>query len=134
MLDIVRETPTLLVEEGRILSHPYVIINNGIGFLCGCIKVYEDHPWYESNIDQLQHLQVHGGITYSGKDADDEGWWVGFDCCHALDAPLPTLGITNVSQHFNQAYRYIRTPAYVRQELIRLIMQMNLLCNHSRLT
>lgn len=37
------------------------------------------------------HVEVHGGLTYSGKkpnDAAEEGWWFGFDCAHLDDTPM----------------------------------------------
>jgi hypothetical protein len=34
-------------------------------------------------------VRVHGGVTYAGHGCGDlpEGWWFGFDCAHAGDAP-----------------------------------------------
>jgi hypothetical protein len=43
---------------------------------------------------QLQHLHVHGGVTFSELDSPAEpwlrrSWWVGFDCNHYTDTIYP---------------------------------------------
>ena len=31
------------------------------------------------------HVAVHGGLNFSGKMIDRDGWWIGFDCSHFGD-------------------------------------------------
>ncbi len=74
------------------------------GFLCGYVRVPNDHPLFECEYmhdtpDALcgntpeAHFDVHGGITYSGfgmpgvsvARIHKKDWWYGFDCNHAGD-------------------------------------------------
>jgi len=69
-----------------------------VGWGNGYIGVPPDHPWYETHDGDLNHVRVHGGITYQGnecpvihnEDFDGPGFpsylfWVGFDTGHFSD-------------------------------------------------
>lgn len=66
---------------------------------CGYVRVLEKHPLFNvflrdfyklTNSDDIYLVDVHGGITFSGKfKDDDEGWWIGFDCAHLGDRKHP---------------------------------------------
>ena len=73
-----------------------VPINSGLmgdhhGVANGYVGVYKDHPWYRKHYDELQDVQVHGGLTYSDSrnpetfKCDRDWWYVGFDTCHSGD-------------------------------------------------
>lgn len=67
-----------------------VVLENGLGFLCGYASVGTDSPLYGVSYDKVrfEHDVVHGGLTFSGTmDGSDGLWWFGFDCEHAWDAP-----------------------------------------------
>lgn len=69
----------------------------------GYVAIPPEHPLYEKSYDtdEVDRLDVHGGVTFSGYVKDlpsiDEyldheepphDWWVlGFDTCHFLDTP-----------------------------------------------
>jgi len=59
-----------------------VHIDNGL--YNGYVAVPKGHPWFGKSCDDLMHLNVHGGITYSETESDE--WHVvGFDTCHHGD-------------------------------------------------
>ena len=77
------------------------IVRNEAGGLCGYVGVPKGHPFFEKSYDDLneEDINVHGGLTYSGKSQDKEMdyllppqgdstnniWWLGFDCAHYGD-------------------------------------------------
>ncbi len=88
-----------------------VVRHRTIGSLCGYVTVPEEHPLYEVKFNRCSldpgcgevlcahrpdmMLEVHGGLTYSGKSGD--GWVFGFDCGHLHDysniVPLPGMAM-----------------------------------------
>lgn len=79
--------------------------------LCGYVELPKGHNCEGANTMQLQHLHVHGGVTYSQLDIPSEphfkkSWWVGFDCNHYIDTNYP------------------KTHEFVRVELIGLAKQL----------
>lgn len=54
------------------------------GHLCGYIEVGADHPWHALTYNDLNDVDVHGGLTFSEKGK------FGFDCAHAGDL-IPKL-------------------------------------------
>ena len=64
-----------------------------IGIRCGYVGVLQSHPYYGKDRRDIDDIEVHGGLTYSGywDDLDHTLWWLGFDCGHAWDLyDLPT--------------------------------------------
>lgn len=75
------------------------------GYANGYVAVPPGHPWHGKHYDDLDNIDVHGGLTYSestpcdvmdngmsgvsyidGGDEIPDGWWVlGFDTCHCYD-------------------------------------------------
>lgn len=57
------------------------------GHRCGYVRVPEDCDLFEKNIvfSSEVRLDVHGGVTFSGKLRGVDGWWIGFDCAHLGD-------------------------------------------------
>jgi hypothetical protein len=106
-----------------------------IGHRCGYVRVDPGHPWhskdynacllgdactvaaqqeadpdgyyshYEHSLDSA--VSVHGGVTFASTfDDDPDGWWLGFDCAHAGDAPSPEY----VQRQWE---RYGRSPSHL---------------------
>ncbi len=65
-----------------------VSIRTAGGWLCGYVGVPSDHPLHGKGWDQLEHLDVHGGVTHGSNNHPIHSstlWWIGFDCAHAGD-------------------------------------------------
>lgn len=86
-----------------------------IGALCGYVVVLPGHPAHGEDKRGVD-VDVHGGLTFAGRhDADEPGWWLGFDCAHAGDL-MPCTRL-----HLGGTYRDI---AYVRAECESLARQL----------
>ena len=115
------------------------------GSLLGYIRVPRGHKWYaelttkrrvkgdpksfflkyrkthtrHGDYNKLMHVDVHGGLTYSG-DMSMKGYalpgvWVGFDCAHSSDL------CPGYYRSFDSVYRDV---AFVKREIDRLSEQM----------
>ena len=100
----------------------------GIGHLCGYVRVPAGHPWHgvasEFDIDAT----CHGGVTYTrdykpgGPEPDpDGGWWVGFDCAHSGDFTPATAAY--LGREFPMGHETYRTINYVKHEVEQLAAQ-----------
>jgi hypothetical protein len=85
--------------KGFIIENDQTILHNG-GFANGYVVIPKDHPLWglDYNSEEIESLNVHGGITFSekvdedminhilwGKDLEDEdlgSWLIGFDTRH----------------------------------------------------
>jgi hypothetical protein len=58
-----------------------------MGIPCGYVGLDKSHPYYGKHYDDIQDIEVHGGLTFSGNLHEMPGdlWWLGFDCGHAFD-------------------------------------------------
>lgn len=59
-----------------------------LGHFCGYVSVPRSHPLHGVHYDDLLLEGIdhpHGGLTFSDRWDDGEGWWFGFDCGHAGD-------------------------------------------------
>lgn len=70
------------------------VLDNGIGYLCGYVALPGSHPAHglDCDDDLLADIRVHGGLTFDSSEfpgADMDGWVLGFDCAHFMDAPNP---------------------------------------------
>ena len=88
--------------KGFIIENDRTILRNG-GFANGYVVIPEGHPLWglDYNSEEIEGLNVHGGITFSqkadekmvnhilwGKDLDEEdlgSWVIGFDTRHTGD-------------------------------------------------
>lgn len=64
-----------------------------MGIPCGYVGLPRSHPYYGKHRREIEDIEVHGGLTYSGywNNLDHTLWWLGFDCAHAFDIDdLPT--------------------------------------------
>ena len=71
------------------------------GSLCGFVVLPEGHPLYDKDLrffnssDYYYDIDVHGGIMFHGKCADNKVY-VGFDCAHFMDrTPFELLHLLN---------------------------------------
>lgn len=124
---------------------PCVLNRNEMGVWCGYVGVPSGHPWHKKHyhdLEELNEVEVHGGLTYSdhlqgalGPDCtnSDESnwlWWLGFDCGHSFDySPglvklFPKLVLVSGSL---AAYRDI---AYARAETEFLAAQASIADRH----
>lgn len=70
------------------------------GNLCGYVAMPPGHPWHGKHYDDLEGIEVHGGLTFSEEcgggfggavchvpspGEPDNVWWLGFDMAHAWD-------------------------------------------------
>ena len=65
-------------------------------FWNGYVRVPVGHPLHGAHYDdrRIRSMEVHGGVTFSGKmkdgNGDDiHGWWLGFDTAHFADIMEP---------------------------------------------
>lgn len=79
--------------------------NPEMGHLCGYAMVPEGHPWDGIDYNDIENVEVHGGLTFSERVADDwgfpmPGWWIGFDCAHLYDH-VPAMGFMKALAGFD---------------------------------
>ena len=69
----------------KIVLEPYNPTHTFGGYFCGYCKVPEGHPYHNKSVfeGELSNVEVHGGLTYG--QMEDDGYWIGFDCCHSFD-------------------------------------------------
>jgi hypothetical protein len=69
---------------------------SNLGHLCGYVAIPPGHPWHGKSYNDLQDVEVHGGLTYSemcsgrichvpDPGEPDGVWWLGFDHAHSGD-------------------------------------------------
>jgi len=94
---------------------PCLAWRNDLGAWCGYVGVPPAHPIHRRSYHELDHIDAHGGLTFSGSLPDKRAdWWVGFDCAHAGDY-VPAL---------SQVGGEVRSLDYVRAEVGRLAAQV----------
>lgn len=75
-------------EDGEHAGYPYALRRHStFGCWLGYVTVPYGHPWYGKDYDDpvLEHVAVHGGLTFADYKDDGLGWTVGFDCGHGFD-------------------------------------------------
>lgn len=71
------------------------------GHLCGYVIINKDHPFFGKYSEEIENIDVHRGVTFSGNRFDgDNEWWIGFDCAHSIDYQ-PSIEL------LKQSYRYL---------------------------
>ena len=84
---------TLVLDKTWLFRTPST---GEIGWGNGYVGVPSGHPWFGKNYQELEDVDVHGGLTYSssarptgvrGQAVEDGFWWVGFDTAHMGDTP-----------------------------------------------
>lgn len=130
--------PTLAqqtLNKGEHLGFEWEVVQNGLGYRCGYVRVTPGHPWFGKGYDDI-NADVHGGLTFCGhgKACPTHGpeaeWWIGFDCAHAGDAQDPELTWAKYGESVYQMPSYrgdkIRTQEYVEAECRSLCEQASL--------
>ena len=64
-----------------------VVLFGNSGTRNGYVGITEDHPYYGKDYHEVDHLEVHGGLTYSSNGSklypvESDLHWFGFDCAH----------------------------------------------------
>jgi hypothetical protein len=96
---VTTSNPDALLAKGAHAGFEWEVTANGIGYRCGYVRLPQGHPWHGKDYDDeaLWGVRVHGGLTFAapdthcGKGGEDGGYWLGFDCAHAGDAPDGSL-------------------------------------------
>jgi hypothetical protein len=79
-----------------------------MGHWCGYVAIPKTHKWFGLHYNKCMEgcgeswcghtpecvIDVHGGITYSSIDENDELFWYGFDCAHLHDH-VPGMTFSN---------------------------------------
>lgn len=132
--------PDKVQYQDETTGLPCLIVRGPWGFLCGYVGVSKGHPSFGKkyhNVDSKFDIDVHGGLTYSDhcqpgpenksichkveSDEDDNVWWLGFDCGHALDI---SPGIPEDMRVLQDPHREYRDLAYVEGEVKKLARQL----------
>ena len=139
-LSITIDRPEDVLAKGEHLGFQWVVVNNGMGYRCGYVRVPLGHPWHGKSYWDL-NVDVHGDLSFSEPDQPcdtpgaDTDWWIGFDCAHAFDAPDPelarsrsdsgpSLSLLNKLLTDSDSERYeVRTQVYVENECRSLCQQ-----------
>jgi len=100
------------------------IVLQPLGHYCGYVGVPPGHPAYGGDYtsdEDIYFLEVHGGVTYSGEQNEENGnyptqdpeydgrWFIGFDAAHAYDLPNPSRVIESdefTEEEKKRAYHY----------------------------
>jgi hypothetical protein len=92
----------------------YAERRDNMGHLCGYIVVDGTHPWHALTYNDLNYVDVHGGLTYS----DDKPNYTtfGFDCAHAGDVVPRMVELIDTDDTY-------KGMGYVVGELIKLAKQ-----------
>lgn len=129
--------PDKIQWQDKATGLPCLIVRSeSSGALCGYVGVAEGHPLFRTT--HPDHLNVHGGVTFTGHCMEDlpesvgvchipaEGepahvWWIGFDCAHGGDySPIFVISL-RVSGIFDGVYRNVK---YVKAECAKLAAQL----------
>lgn len=68
---------------------PALVLQIGGDHHCGYVLIPEGHPLHGVGYDDVEGIEAHGGLTFSGSLYGQDGWWLGFDCMHAGDDHSP---------------------------------------------
>lgn len=133
------DEPDRLEWRDQVTGMPCLIVRSGTtGALCGYVGVPPSHADHGKHWQDVEGVDVHGGLTYSSKCAGpichvaapgepDDVWWLGFDCAHHLDAApghdFRMAMIPDLPKGFRDGNVY-RDVAYVRAETTRLARQL----------
>lgn len=95
----------------RVRRHPNLLHLNGY------VGIHKGHPCHGMSYEDLNDLvDVHGGLTYSGKEADL--MWFGFDTGHAGDlSPGVALHLLEIEP--NRSWRFFEHEEYRDWEFVK---------------
>ena len=105
--------------------------NPNMGHLCGYVGIPKGHPCYGVGYNDMDGIEVHGGLTYS--EVDDKRQWhvFGFDAGHGGDySPGLAVTLLRVTGEFDSVSRgersTYRTWAYMKEQVLSLCNQLKL--------
>lgn len=110
-----------VISSGTHAGVDWKVKHNGMGFRCGYARIPRDHPWFGKDYDSID-ASVHGGLTYGCMKED--GYWIGFDCAHCMDAQDPSLPADHPMLFLGGMGGEIRTQEYVENECRQLCEQV----------
>lgn len=97
------------------------------GVLNGYVGVNKEHPLFGIGYDDVDNINVHGGITFSGygllKNEDKSIWWFGFDTAHYNDV-CPFYTFTTVSLGELDKYSTYKDFDFVENQVLDLARQL----------
>lgn len=78
-----------LLDSGECCGFKYYIFNYGTHPCC-YIEIPKEHSFFGKDYNELQDIEVHGGITFSAdhlNTIDETGtkWYIGWDYAHIGD-------------------------------------------------
>ena len=118
-----------VLAKGTHEGFQWLVRHNQMGCRCGYVKIPFGHPWHKQDYDEIE-AEIHGGLTYSNFEQTSRRiattpWWVGFDCCHGIDACDPDLPneLPEFVMKLRNRHGVIRTQEYVEAECRRLCEQ-----------
>lgn len=101
-----------------------------LGFWCGYVGVLPGHRLFRVSYDQISGIEVHGGLTWSGRFKRHMSrwshgyWWLGFDCGHYTDL-IPGLCVNREGWGYDfRRDGVYRDLEYVRGECAKLARQV----------
>lgn len=115
----------------EVSAHCVVYRHPEMKHLCGYVGLPKNHKLYKSDGWKMDHVEVHGGITFSNFWKKREGfkpdyWYIGFDAGHYMDyvpGLVETLeGIGGSTSFFND--NVYRNMAYMTEETMELAKQL----------
>jgi hypothetical protein len=74
-----------IMKVGIFKGSSYVITHTDNGFsswYCGYVEVPKNHIYFEQHYDDINDIECHGGLTYSGYRFRDGAYYIGFDTNH----------------------------------------------------
>lgn len=73
------------LAEGKVGVYKWQVLSHGT-HPCGYVSVPENHPFYGKNCSEIEgDIEVHGGLSFSGKMKDSDDYWFGWDYAHVGD-------------------------------------------------
>lgn len=77
------------LAEGKDGEYEWKVLSLG-SHPCGYVSVPKNHPFYGKRCLEIEdYIEVHGGLTFSGKLHSLDGLWFGWDYAHAGDFTFP---------------------------------------------
>ncbi|EFE86020.1 hypothetical protein [Fusobacterium periodonticum] len=79
-----------VITVGIFKGSSYVIthIDDGrYNWYCGYVEVPKNHIYFEQHYDDINDIECHGGLTYSGYRFRDGAYYIGFDTNHFDSEP-----------------------------------------------
>lgn len=140
--------------EFRLRGYPCLLQRNVwvSGAWCGYVAVPPKHPYYRKPYNKLNHVLVHGGLTYADhcqegghichipkQGESDKVWWLGFDCAHSDDfSPRSGAFLSRMSRqiaeetgvkdlaflsHYSCPWETYKDVTYVVKQVLKLVRQ-----------